>query len=64
MGPVSIRPRSIAPLLIAVALLATSCASSIETADERRHTTDVPSGQEAILAAQGEPHILWFWGPN
>ena len=24
----------------------------------------VPSGEEALAAAAGEPHVLWFWGAH
>ena len=24
----------------------------------------LPTGREALAAAEGEPHVLWFWGAN
>ena len=56
-------------LLIVIALLASACSggtadlTAVEPADATIEAEFVvESGLDAIAAAQGTPHILWFWG--
>jgi hypothetical protein len=62
-------------LLLLVALLVSACGSDnppVEFAAESSAAgstetvvaIEVASGPDAIAAAQGTAHILWFWGAN
>ena len=65
--------------LLAVMLLASGCGAesssdevtatdssvgSIVVPEAEPALLEVLPGREAIAAAQGTPHILWFWGAN
>ena len=65
--------------LLAVMLLAAGCAAESSSAEvvapdspvdsiavpvTEPAPPEVMSGREAIAAAQGTPHILWFWGAH
>lgn len=51
-----------AGLVLLLALIAGACTVTHSVAPPAE--TIGESGEAAILAAQGTPHILWFWGAN
>lgn len=53
-------------LLVAFTLAASACggtAGTVDTAVEPA-AESVPDGRAALAAAQGSPHVLWFWGAH
>ncbi len=58
-----------ATLLLASACRADTSAVDLAVAEPIVASVDselveVMAGRDAIAAAQGEPHILWFWGAH
>ena len=54
-------------LMLSIALVVTACSGSEPVAVEPvgdPPASGVLTGRAALAAAEGEPHVLWFWGAH
>ena len=52
-------------LLLVLAVAASSCSERADIVTDASAAADAaPTGRAALAAAQGEPHVLWFWGAH
>ena len=68
------RLRPLITLLVSLATVVVALASCAEGGPESTNATQqptdmtaevaLPSGNDALTAAAGQPHVVWFWGAH